>query len=231
MNAPAAVLSFGSPRSGTTFMRDVLRALDGVFVSKIPEQAPNHPAFCPGKSWGAEEASEGGLVALSQLGQKETLVFVRTVRHPMEVVRSLLATQEPGLREKAGGLASNSDENIVAWIRSESANFQAQASWLLANPYGHRLVQVRYELLDGAARRKRYAKAIASGLPDEDEQWRRLYKALNRRWKKKPSRAGRLSSGIEPDVSEERLDFFRRELAETVEREGYEMDAGELLEV
>lgn len=217
----SAVISFGAPRTGTTFFREVLAdSLDGVFVSKIPEQAPNHPAFHPARSWGAWATAAEGLVALSRWLQKEDVVFVRSVRHPMEIVRSLVAARKMG-EENVGGIASNSDEDVVDWIRSESQNFARQAGWLASNPYGHRIVTVRYELLDGASRRKAFANEVCRGLPNAEENLDRLYRNLNQRWKTKPARPGRLSTGVEADLSEDQLAYFEAALAGTIEREGY----------
>lgn len=221
MSIETAVISFGSPRSGTTYIRRALGQLEGVFVSKIPEQAPNHPSFVERQSWGAAASSEEGLIGISRWMQKEHLVLVRTVRHPMECVRSLLAAREPELREKIGGLADNSDEEIVEWIRTESLNFHRQVGWLLANPYRHRLIQVRYELLGKRGRRRDFAEKVCSTLPDPEENTDRLARWLHDTWKEKPARIGRLSSGVEPEISEERMEFFLEALAPTIEREGY----------
>lgn len=113
------IFSFGCPRSGTTFVQDVLCRLDvggDVIYQKIAEGDQLHPC-----------QSKDGLLGLAQLYRSDHVVFVRSVRKPTAILESFLAARkiasESGRIER---IAANSDERIFRFIKDERDHVRYQ---------------------------------------------------------------------------------------------------------
>lgn len=162
MSVNAVVVNYGCPRSGTTFMRHILKRLSGVFAFKLAEGRVLHPC-----------QSGDGLVELHKILRHKRLVLVRTVRHPLELAESFVALRDPRLHEAGGvpeNLAKFSDERAVEFVRLESENTARQRAALLDPPYVH-------EGFDERARHRnvRRAQDVAQWL---DHQGQRVCVAL-----------------------------------------------------
>jgi len=208
-----AIINFGAPRSGTTFMQLCLKRLPDILAMKLPEMRKLHPA-----------KSADGLIELARWfsGLGWDLTFVRTVRHPVEIVESFEAARfHPALKDEVAGLARNTDADVLRWIRSESEGFHAQCETLrqlhdtsrkVRRPV--QIVEVRYENLASEAQRGAYARLIAPNHPQVLEE---AFAEFGRT----PARTGRLSHGIGRMLNGDRRAWFEKELADVIEREGY----------
>lgn len=202
-----AVVSFGCPRSGTTFLFSCLQSLPSAFVTKLPEWAGLHPC----------QSSTGLLQLADVVTSGRRLVLVRIKRNPMDIVESFLAARRPEFGDGGAGIARHTDREIVAFVRTESTSLTKQRV-LIGEKRHVRLVEVKYEDLarpDGqAAFISRIRKATSlKGVED-------LKRALQT-FGKKPVRKGRLSTGIGRSSTAEQRSYFRSRLSATMEREGY----------
>lgn len=205
------VFSFGCPRSGTTFMQQALAKLKTPLTEKIGEGSLLHPC-----------RSHDGLRTLSHLFASRPVVFVRTVRHPVEIAASFVAArhlteEEP---ESFSGLAKNSDADVLRFVRSESVSVADQREHFAETDWPHELIEVRYEDLSAKDYREIVASKIvsASGVTDK-EKWPLIAKLDT--FGVRPTRPGRLSHGVDPITSKHRAEFAHQ-LADVIQREGYE---------
>lgn len=210
------VLSFGCPRSGTTIMRRLLGPLKHTYVSKLHEATRLHP-------WQSEE----GLLDIQQWMLKDTLVFVRTLRHPLDVVDSFLALRRTEMRENNPSLVEHDDQRVLDFIRRESAGFHGQRAELLVRAeergWDHHVVEVRYEELDEQWRRDEFAWSVCRHLSTPERSYGSLTARMEEEWKLRPVRDGKLRAGITGRVmTEEEEQRWRRALADVMEREGYQ---------
>jgi hypothetical protein len=132
------LIGFGCPRSGTTFLRDVI----GARGRRLREASPLHPIH-----------SSDGLTSL--LLAFQDVIFVRIVREPLEVAASLVALGRPELAEY-----DPVEEDIASMIEAERRNVDAQRAWL-----GDALFEVSYERLVDRRYRRRIAAALDVSLP------------------------------------------------------------------
>jgi len=211
------ILPFGAPRSGTTFLDRALHQIKGAVVSRFREPMFFHPA-----------KSKTGMLGLAQVFAEHHLVFVRIVRHPIEVAESFVAART--VLKLSDGLARNSDKSIVEWIACEAENFWAQMRFM-RNPEGGwakvpwRVVQVRFEDLGSPAGRASFVWWLRDALPSGFDL-KPVVRYIEKNWGK-PERAvrpGRLSAGVQESVlTPEQRKFFERELAWTAELNGYDI--------
>lgn len=198
------IVSFGAPRSGTTFMRHCLKAMANVFVTKLPEGRVLHPCISP-----------DGLIELSHWLQHENLTLVRTVRHPVEIAASFVALRRPELAAGTPNLAGKSDDWIVERLRSESQNVAAQHEFLRSEYPHHRFIEISYEGLAVEAHREEFAATITKGV-----NRRKLREALAT-FGTKPVHQGRLSEGLGDVLTPAQRAWFTSCLRPVIEREGY----------
>lgn len=199
-------------------MRRMLKALEGAFTSKLHEHNGLHPC-----------ESDDGLLTLSHWLQKETVVFVRTVRHPLAIADSFVATRQESMRDRNPGLAQHDDERVVKFIRSESDGTDAQRDTLIETStrahkqWDHHLVEARYEDLANPGYRDLFALAVSKHMPDAGAAYRQLAGRLDAEWGSEPVRDGKLHRDItERVMGDERAAWFREQLQDIIEREGYE---------
>lgn len=208
-----AVVGFGCPRSGTTFLQKALRSLRGVYTAKLVEHAKIHPCH-----------SENGLINLAGNLRSPGVTFVRIVRHPIEVADSFVATRSSELTDLTGTIPKYSDDVIVRWITSESENSTAQRPWFgQGETHGSRWVEVRYENLATEEGQTLFVEAVCRDLTEPEENAARLSKALEAFGD--PDEAanyGRLSHGVDWAMNDEQAAWFLEKLASVMEREGYE---------
>ena len=200
MSIDTVALSFGCPRSGTTWMRKVCERMDKVLAWKLSENAPLHPCH-----------SANGLLHLVESLHKRRLVMIRTVRNPLEIAESFAAARTKKLRSKTPGLARNSDWDVVNWIRSESDGY-----WLQAEDLD--VIEVRYEDMGDPKKRDAVAVKVAKIIgTDEAAHFRRGLDTFGG----SPARVGRLSEGIGRVLSKDQRAWYAEQLADVMEREGY----------
>lgn len=210
------VINFGSPRSGTTIMRRLLGPLKDTYVSKLHEATALHP-------W----RSKRGLLDISQWMLKDRLVFVRTVRHPLNVVESFLALRTDELRQNNASLAAHSDERIIAFIVGESEGAAAQRHEVERNRadkgWEHHFVQARYERLGDESYQREFAWDVCRHLSTPERSFQSLTRRLAEEWKQRPVRDGKLRAGMDERIMTDGEEArWRAALQDVIEREGYE---------
>jgi len=219
MSVDTVVVNYGCPRSGTTFMRNVLGRLQGVFAFKLAEGRHLHPYKNP-----------DGLVDLHRMLRHRRLVLIRTVRHPLEIAESFAALRDPQLHEVDGApmnLAKFRDPKAVEFIRIESENTALQRAALLEPEHKHEglwFIEIRYEDLADAKKRARFVRQVTDPLPTPEKNHEILARALTE-FGTKPIRRGRLRAGLGRITTPQRRAWFREQLKDVIEREGY-ADAG-----
>jgi len=187
-----AVVSFGCPRSGTTFLDRCLNALHDVAVLRIPDGSQLHPS-----------KSAQGLIAVSGLLFNHHVVFVRIVRDPMAVVDSFLALRQIAPR---AARARDSNARIVEWIVNERRNVPLQIPQLLVARRGwgtRSFVEVRYEDLADEEARAQFVDELVATLPDPPLNCARLLAALAQ-YGREPVIGGKLREGIISEVMTQR---------------------------
>lgn len=204
------VVSFGCPRSGTTFLHHCLCGLsDGAAsVLKLTESNGLHPA-----------QSRTGLWELARLFRGNRLALVRIVRRPADIAESFLAARQAALRVSMPGLARNSDGDIARWVREESTSVMCQRPMVAEEPHVL-FVEVRYEsLADDRARRGLVADLGRTPIEDSAALDRVLERL--RAFGTGPVRKGRLSEGLGRISTDEEREYFDTRLATITKREGY----------
>jgi len=211
---PTVVLSYGCPRSGTSVVAAMCRGLEGVCYQKWKELSVLHPGKC-----------DYGMLQLSQVFSECNLVFVRSVRHPIEIVKSFYALRE-GLVPSTGTIHLTSDERILEWIEMESNNTAEQIRRLRQDhpwrEYETHVVEAKYEVLSSEDRTS-FVDELASLLPCGEINRQRLEEFLSTSWGNKmaSARTGRLSAGVDVILRPEKEGWWREQLMEVMEREGY----------
>lgn len=201
MTGAPIVINFGAPRSGTTWMWRCTKAM-GVFAWKLTENSAFHPCW-----------SDSGLTELVKSLHKHPTVVIRTVRHPLEIAESFAATRTDALRAHTPGLAQNDHDDVVRWIRSESEGFHKQTA------IAREVIEARYDDMPDPAYRSRLVERVREGLGSE--AGKKLRRALDT-FGGSPARKGRLSAGLGRVLTDEEREWYREQLADVIEREGFE---------
>lgn len=208
------VLTFGCPRSGTTYMAKSMECLNGVETQKLKEIARLHPCL-----------SRDGLLRLSEVFCETRLVLVRTVRHPLDVVRSFYALRKI---EERGGVGRNGDQRIYHFIRSESESTNEQIQrirydkpWCL---YDVHVIEAKYECLADPDARIGFIRDLCELLPNERENRQALENHFKATFGKREAaaREGRLKSGTGVVLDKARKAWWEENLHHILTREGYE---------
>jgi len=213
--AQTIIISFGCPRSGTTFLARCLSSLVGVFSFHLPDGAKLHPS-----------KHKDGLIQLDALFWNHRTIWVRIVRHPMDIVESFLALR---MVTPDAARAMDKDPQIVQWIVNEHKHVRVQRKLLkLQNPAWepHHLIEVRYEVLAHPEGREAFAEELAALLPDHTENLQHLLGELAT-FSVKPANMGKLRA-IRMDklkngpvmTPAERV-YFEKELATVIIESGY----------
>ena len=206
------VINFGAPRSGTHFMEMVCResAYRYVFPVKLEEGRIFHPC-----------RSRDGMLELARWFRLSKPLFIRTVRHPLELVESFLALRDRGTFDGyAGVLASFTDERICQFINNESRNTARQRDQMRSPDWEHtgqKYVEVRMDELASEGVKLDLARRLGSWL--DPHKCKRFLDDYGR----VPTTRGRLSEGMlgESRMTIHQRAFFEERLAETIQREGY----------
>ena len=215
------IISFGCPRSGTTFMWMATRAMAAdTLVLRIPETQKSHPV-----------KSRSGLLDLVKAlifpsRSMHQVLLIRTVRHPLDIVESFLAARLPNAPKGLSSQAQALDSTIRKYIQEESASWAVQRPRLLAQEPdklpregGKNNIEVLEARYDPAAIAalwdpvSRFLGPRARGL----DGFRTVLGTFN----KMPVRAGRLGLRLGRISTPEERDYWTNELAEVIEREGY----------
>lgn len=184
----------------------MLDAGGGCVHQKMAEWSPLHPA-----------QSATGLVGLGRTFIHHRLVFVRVVRHPLEVCESFYGAKLIARRSgKCKGIASNGDDAIAAFIENTSRNSHEQRAAMGREPlskYGHGFIELRYERIGEPG----YVRDVCGELPGADK----IAAYAESAWGVAPVRTGRLSEGIGSALPDGRRAWFAERLAESIERDGF----------
>jgi hypothetical protein len=106
------ILNYGCPRTGTTFVNQMLSRGVGLIAGKIAEGHSYHPIH-----------SDHGLLNLSYTFQRCNLVFVRTIRDPIKIFESFYHAR----KVQMGNLGKVGDDSIKRMIESEEINTLKQS--------------------------------------------------------------------------------------------------------
>jgi hypothetical protein len=211
---PTIVLSYGCPRSGTSAVAAMCRQLEDISFQKWKEISPLHPALC-----------DNGILELSQVFSECRLIFVRSVRHPMEIVKSFYALRK-GLVPSSGTIRYTSDEKILEWIEIEIKNTASQKRrmrnehpWKV---YDHHVIEAKYEILSSEDR-SGFTKEFSTLLPQSERNRSIIESFLDTQWNSKSSsfRPGRLQAGCDVTMSDEKRAWWANELENLADKEGY----------
>ncbi len=209
------IISFGCPRSGTTFLARCLSPLLGVFAFHLPDGAKLHPS-----------KSKEGLIQLDALFWNHRVVWVRIYRSPLDIVESFLALRQ--LKPDVAR-ARDPDAQIVRWIKTEHLHVAEQRSVLRThqdNWERHHLVEVKYEALANERGRQVFADRLGNLLPRRRANQERLLDQLGT-FGSKPANLGKLKArkkGIRvegPLMTPEQREYFTTELWPIMEAGGY----------
>jgi len=209
------IISFGCPRSGTTFLARCLSSLAGVFALYLPDGAKLHPSKSP-----------EGLVLLDALFWNHRAIWIRIIRHPLDIVESFLALR---MVTPEAARARDSDQRIVEWIVNEHRHVKAQRKLLgQQNPNWepHHLIEVKYESLANPKGRKMFAKNLVKLLPRRKANHAHLLEQLDT-FGVKPANMGKLRAakmgklGRGPVMTPAERIYFEKELATVITESGY----------
>jgi hypothetical protein len=106
------ILNYGCPRTGTTFVNQMLSQGIDVVTGKIAEGHSYHPI-----------RSDHGLIDLSYTFQRCNLVFVRTIRDPISIFESFYHAR----KVQMGNLGKVEDDSIKQMIELEETNTTEQS--------------------------------------------------------------------------------------------------------
>ena len=196
MQKQTILFNYGCPRSGTTFVRDLIDQGKGSIPRKIVEYIMVHPCN-----------ADNGLIDLRRLFDGFNVVFLRSVRNPIDIFKSFYAarkiiaeTEEDfRWRNSLEGLANMSDKAIFRSIENERNNTEAQRHKQVGK---HKLniIELDYDRLPDVKYRKEIVATIAEQLPDSDNNRKLMYRWMEDSYIKKPSRAGALSFKVEIEL-------------------------------
>lgn len=167
------IICYGVPRSGTTYLLKLLENSEHK-VYKLPETVINHPCN-----------SDYGLTSSKKL-LGDDVEFVRIHRSPTEIFKSFVAARmivsESGM-DAMDGIANNTDEHIIKMILHEANNSRIQYR------LGLDIVNLDYANMNPTVLENKFGVDVAN------------YHANN--FKVNPVRGGRLSYGVEVDLTSE----------------------------
>jgi hypothetical protein len=109
------ILNYGCPRTGTTFVNQMLSQGIELITGKIAEGHSYHPI-----------KSNHGLMDLKYTFQRYNLVFVRTIRDPISIFESFYHAR----KVQMGNLGKVEDDSIKKMIELEKINTVAQSKYI-----------------------------------------------------------------------------------------------------
>ena len=202
------IFTFGCPRSGTTFLWKAARTLGhDALVIRVPETRLAHP-----------RRTRDGLVELVRTFAVHKVLLIRIVRHPLDIVESVLAGRR--LDFPTGSLGRRTDERICRMIIEESESWAEQLP-LLVGEENCTVVEARYEALATEEGMKRLVRAVRAFV-GKDARGLKDFRTFLDTFGRVPVRMGRLELGIGRQSTDEERDYFEEALAAVILREGYE---------
>lgn len=207
-----AVINYGCPRSGTTFVMQMLQRGRGYFTWRLSDKTYLHPCV---SATGLKQLHH----AITADGRRRAL-FVRTVRHPLETARSLWALRcwelgEPPERWKLDDRLRDIPGLI---LREHDAAKRGTE--------GLPTVTINFDRLGDRAYREKTLPVLAMEMRLSDETTVsnvRAFESYCDEWyRKKPVRIGRMSLGEDAVVPPEDVEaLWREQLAEVIAAQGY----------
>jgi len=165
------ILNYGCPRTGTTFINRMLGKGVDLIAGKIAEGHSYHPI-----------KSKCGLLNLCYTFQSCDLLFVRTVRDPINIFESFYHAK----KMKIEGLDGQNDESIKRIIELEETNTRIQSE-------GLRLVTIDFDKMGDIDYSKEKILEICSHTKDPARNSEIYLNFIRERYNKLPIRQGRLS--------------------------------------
>ena len=211
---PPVVIIFGCPRSGTTFVRDLLLMGQGYSYGGLHEGLGPHP-----------QNAARGLLELADMFAPQRVIFVRVVRHPLEIAESWAFLRREGGKGSGGPTPSAAqlpDAHIVKSIRKEYEGFAGQVDELLTPD-----VRLRYPPVIIEARMEQFAvqphPMFAELLPlvPANKANAALPAIAAERYGKVPLRWGRLKANAGAVMTTEQRAWFADKLGDVITAQGY----------
>ena len=211
---PPVVISFGCPRSGTTFICALLVMGEGYSYGLLDETRLMHPVNSP-----------IGLLELATIFRTQRVIFVRAVRHPLEIAESCCFLRREG-GEGEGGPTTyagrQTDQQIVTIIRKEYDGFAGQAAKVLSAgaklQYPPVIIQARLE--EFAVQPHPMFAGLLPLLPDNEAN-AALPTIAAERYGTVPSRWGRLKANVGAVMTTEQRAWFADTLGDVITAQGY----------
>ena len=200
------VFNYGCPRSGTTFVQQLLAQGTGYLHFKIVEYIIMHPCN-----------TDTGLVSLHRLFDAYNVVFIRSKRNPIRIFKSfyaarqIIAEHDEDFKWRGSliGIANIGDAQIYKAIERESQNTEAQR-YADVGKRKMNILELDYDQLPDVEYRKTIVTAIAERLPDSVQNNKLLYAWMEDAYMKKPARAGAMSFGVDAKLPEEVVAELRK---------------------
>lgn len=169
------ILSYGCPRTGTTFVNHMLGQGLDIITGKIAEGHASHPI-----------KSNHGLLNLSYTFQKYNLVFVRTIRDPINIFESFYHAKSM----KIEGLDNQDYSSIKKLIETEEINTKNQSK------EGINIVTINFDKLGETDYAKEKIHDIICNTKDSVKNIEIYLEFIKNKYNKNPIRQGRLSDNL-----------------------------------
>jgi len=210
------IFNYGVPRSGTTLVLYTIQQGGGFLTTRISEGAVLHPRHDP-----------SGFLFLAQAFIYHTLVFVRTTRHPVDVLNSL-AVVYPSLvkdinefRYEVEQYRLESEGSATAQELVRMYQDIQQKHVFISRKKPIVFATIKYEDLGNPEVRDSFLKTIADQTPFPQENFYIWRFYLEEVWKVDPVREGRLSTGkMQQMLSSKQLQYIRERLGGIIDKEG-----------
>ncbi len=205
------ICNFGDARSGTTLIKKMFMQANGYLSFKLAEGHALHP-------WN----SNTGLIDVAGLFKEHKIVFVRTLRHPIDIMESLCFIHSNVAEMKEF-------RRRLRLLKNGFVNTKKQIPILKAPSYYYYiakvvLIDVYYEDLGNIEKRREFFNQVTTFFPcsEEAEKIKNVWGLyLADVWNKKPVRKGRLMSNENDRIlSKEHDEIILAELSDMIDEEG-----------
>ena len=187
------ILNYGCPRTGTTFINEMLSCGRDIVTGKIAEGHSYHPI-----------RSNNGLLNLSYTFQKNNLVFIRTIRDPISIFKSFYHIRT----DNECTLAKVEDESIKEMIKLEEINTTIQYDKI-------NLITINFDKMKEYSYISKKISEISEYTKDP-QVYRKIYlDFIEEKYDKKPVRKGNLSDKasqinyLSKEKEEEIINWYR----------------------
>lgn len=168
------ILNYGCPRTGTTFVNQMLSQGAGFITGKIAEGHSYHPI-----------RSKHGLLNLAYTFQKYNLIFIRTIRNPINIFESFYHAKQM----KIEGLDGQEYSSIKKIIESEEANTKIQSIENI------KIITLDFDKLISPQYSNEKILEISGHTPEQAKNTEIFSNFIENKYNNKPIRQGRLSDG------------------------------------